>query len=121
MEHKKLFSGFIAGLTAAVVAVSSALPVQAALSESARNLWGSYKSYYDVTLSGAFDALSSAINYGTNVQRRIWGSINGSGGGHGGGGHERMGAVTTFVDSPAAVFNEDGFPDAAAALLVPYA
>lgn len=121
MEHKKLFSGIIAGLTAAVVAVSSALPADAALSESARNLWGSYKSYYDVTLSGAFDAMSNYVNYGTNVQRRIWGNINGNNGGHGGGGHERMGAVTTFVDSPTAVFNEDGFTDAAAALLVPYA
>lgn len=117
MEHKKLFSGIIAGLTAAVVAVSSALPANASLSESARNYWDSYKTYYDVTLSGALDALSSAINFGTNVNRRIWGNP----GGHGGGGHSRSGAVTTFVDAPATVFNEPGFADAAAALLVPYA
>lgn len=121
MEHKKLFSGIVAGISAAVVAVSSTLPANAALSESARNLWGSYKSYYDVTLSGAFDAMTDYVNYNTNVQRRIWGSINGNNGGHGGGGHERMGAITTFVDAPSAVFNEDGFADAAAALLVPYA
>lgn len=117
MEHKKLFSGIVAGLTAAVVAVSSALPANASLSESARNYWDSYKTYYDVTLSGALDALSSVINFGTNVNRRIWGNP----GGHVGGGHSRAGAVTTFVDSPAAVFNSDGFADAAAALLVPYA
>lgn len=117
MKHIKLFSGIVAGFTAAVVAVSSALPANASLSESARNYWDSYKTYYDVTLSGALDALSSAINFGTNVNRRIWGNP----GGHGGGGHSRGGAVTTFVDSPAAVFNSDGFADAAANLLVPYA
>lgn len=117
MKHYKLFSGIIAGLTAVAIAISSALPADAALTESVENFWDSFKTYTDVTLSGGFDALTSAINYGTSVNRRIWGND----GGHGGGSHSRGGAVTTFVDSPAAVFNSDGFADAAAALLVPYA
>lgn len=119
MEHKKLFSGIIAGLTAAVVAVSSALPSNAyEFPQSVRNFWDSFKVFTDVNATGAFDSLTSAVNYGTSVSRRIWGNDNG---GHGGGSHSRVGAVTTFVDSPSAVFNSDGFADAAAALLVPYA
>lgn len=108
---------FLALSVASGFVCSSRLCAHADLSQSERNFWGSYKALTDVNASGALDALTSAINYGTTVSRRIWGHS----GGHGGGGHERVGAITTFVDSPAAVFNEDGFADAAAALLVSYA
>ena len=117
MKHfNKLFSGIVAGITVAVLGVTS-IPTNAALSQSIQDFWDSFKTYTDVNMSGAFDALTDAINYSTTVSRRIWGND----GGHGGGSHSRSGAITTFVDSPAAVFNSDGFADAAAALLVPYA
>lgn len=117
MKHfNKLFSGIVAGITVAVLGVTS-IPTNAALSQSVQDFWDSFKTYTDVNMSGAFDALTDAINYSTTVSRRIWGND----GGHGGGSHSRSGAITTFVDSPAAVFNSDGFADAAAALLVPYA
>ena len=117
MKHfNKLFSGIVAGITVAVLGATS-IPTNAALSQSVQDFWDSFKTYTDVNMSGAFDALTDAINYSTTVSRRIWGND----GGHGGGSHSRSGAITTFVDSPAAVFNSDGFADAAAALLVPYA
>lgn len=116
MEHIKLFSGIIAGFTAAVIGVTS-VTTNAAIGST---LAKSYKTYSDNLYNLVTELAEGQHNFSDSVYQTIFGR-SGSGG-HGGGSYTRdSGFGGLSVNAVNDVVNSSDFASDADALLVAYA
>lgn len=116
MKHIKLFSGIVAGLTAAVIGATS-VTANAAIGST---LAKSYKTYSDNLYNLVTELAEGQHNFSDSVYRTIFGR-SGSGG-HGGGSYTRDGGYSGLsVNAVNDVVNSTDFASDADALLVSYA